>query len=366
MLVTLSGGGTAGHINPALALAEVLIDRGCEVNFAGTPQGVESRLVPQAGITFKAFEASGFDRAHPGTIVTGVRKISKSTGAARRWFAEKKPDIVVGFGGYVSIPVARAAEKMDIPVALHEQNSVMGMANRYLARRAQSVCVTYACSTEGVDVDPEKVHVTGNPVRACIMSATRAEGREMLHIPEDARMLLVFGGSLGARHINEAVIDLKDELLSCDNLYIVHITGPKELETVQTALDLSDEEAKRWQVMGYQDRMGETLAATDVIISRAGATSLAEISARAIPALLVPLPHATEDHQTTNARAYVDEGCAEMIADDKLQTDEFKEKVFTLIDDAQLRESMTQAARAQKTGDAAARLADVVMETARM
>ncbi len=363
MLITLTGGGTAGHINPALALAEVLIERGCEVNFAGTPKGVEARLVPQAGISFKAFEASGFDRAHPTSIIKGVSKISKSTRAAKRWFAEEKPDAVVGFGGYVSIPVARAAEQMNIPVIIHEQNSVMGMANKYLVRRAQSVCVTYACSTEGVDVDPEKVHVTGNPVRASIMDATRTEGREMLGIPENARMLLVFGGSLGARHINEAIIGLKDELLSREDLFIVHITGPKELEAVKDALDLSDEEAKRWQLMGYQDRMGETLAATDAIISRAGATSLAEISARAIPALLVPFPHATEDHQTTNARAYVDAGCADMIADDKLQSDEFKEKVFALVDDAQLRESMTQAARLQKTADAAARLADVVMES---
>ncbi len=364
MLIVLSGGGTAGHINPALALAEVLTARGCTVRFAGTPQGVESRLVPQAGIPFKAFEASGFDRAHPTTILSGVSKISKSTKAAKRWFSEEKPNAVVGFGGYVSIPVARAAQQMDIPVILHEQNSVMGMANKYLAKKAACVCVTYACSVDGVDVDPARVQVTGNPVRASIMSATREDGRSMLNIPEHARMLLVFGGSLGARHINEAVVGLKDELLSRDDLYVVHITGPKELDSVCKALNLTEEESKRWQVMGYQDRMGETLAAADAIISRAGATSLAEISARAIPALLIPLPHATEDHQTMNARAYVDAGCADMLPDAELQTDTFKEKVCTLVDDAQLRASMSNAARAQKTADAAARLADVVMQTA--
>lgn len=364
MLVVLSGGGTAGHINPALALAEVLQRRGCEVRFAGTPQGVESRLVPQAGLPFKAFEASGFNRNHPTTIFSGVAKIAKSTRAARAWFGEIKPDVAVGFGGYVSIPVARAAEQLGVPVVVHEQNSVMGMANKYLAKKAQAVCLTYEHTLSSVP-DRARARVTGNPVRSSVLAARREEGRAMLGIPQDARMLLVFGGSLGARHINEAVCALKDDLLSRPDLHVVHITGPKELESVREALALDAAEEARWHLMGYQDRMGETLAAADAIVSRAGATSLAEISARAIPALLVPFPFATEDHQTTNARAYVDAGCAYMMADDALGEPEFAEKVFTLVDDAAVRASMSEAARAQKTADAAAILADVVMGTAR-
>lgn len=363
MSIVLSGGGTAGHINPALALSEVLEGRGLEVYFAGTPQGVEARLVPQAGLRFKAFEASGFNRSHPLTIVSGVAKIAKSTRAAKEWFSEVKPDAVVGFGGYVSIPVARAAEKMGIPVVVHEQNSVMGMANKYLAKKASAVCLTYEYSScDGVD--PSRVHVTGNPVRSSVIRARRDEGRRLLGIPEEARMLLVFGGSLGARHINEAVVAMKDELLSREDLHVVHITGPKELDAVTLALDLSDDQARRWHVMGYQDRMGETLAAADAIVSRAGATSLAEISARAIPALLVPFPFATEDHQTTNARAYVDAGCAYMMADADVTSDEFRRKVCSLVDDEEVRASMTRAARAQKTADAASILADVVMAAA--
>ena len=139
MLAVLSGGGTAGHINPALALAEELTARGWEVRFAGTPEGVEARLVPAAGVPFTAFEASGFDRAHLLSLPRGVAKIAASTAKARKWFREIEPDVVVGFGGYVSIPVARAAEKAGIPVVLHEQNSVAGMANRYLAKKAEAV-----------------------------------------------------------------------------------------------------------------------------------------------------------------------------------------------------------------------------------
>lgn len=129
-------------------------------------------------------------------------------------------------------------------------------------------------------------------------------------IPEDALMLLVFGGSLGARHLNSAIASLKDRLLTVDDLYIMHVTGPKELETVEAALDLSEAERARYQVLGYQDHMGEAMAACDMVVSRAGATSLAEISARRIPALLVPFPYATADHQTTNAKAYVERGAS--------------------------------------------------------
>ena len=363
MRAVLSGGGTAGHINPALALADELQSRGVEVLFAGTPQGLESRLVVQAGFPFQPFEAKGFNRNHPLTIVKGVTTIAKSTGKAKQWFAEIKPDVVVGFGGYVSIPVGRAAESMGIPLVIHEQNSVMGMANKYLAERAAAVCLTYEHSKKDLK-DTSRVHLTGNPVRRAVIDADRDEGRAMLSIPEGNLMLLVFGGSQGARHINEAIVGLKDRLLALPNLTIVHITGPKELESVTEALALTPEQQTRWQLLGYQDRMGETLAATDVIVSRAGASSLAEISARAIPALLVPFPFATEDHQTTNARAYVDAGCAYMMADDSLDTPEFAEQVFTLLSDPSVRESMAKAAQAQETANAASNLADVVMDAA--
>lgn len=362
MLAVLSGGGTAGHINPALALAEELRDRGWDVRFAGTPNGVEARLVSQAGVDFTPFEASGFNRSHPTTLPKALLKIAKSTKAAKRWFADIKPDVVVGFGGYVSIPVARAAESLGVPLVLHEQNSVMGLANRQLSKQATKVCVTYDRSAEGIAA--EKTVLTGNPVRRAVVEAERAEGRRLLGVPDDALMLLVFGGSLGARHINEALCAMKDELLAREGLCIVHLTGPKELESVQRALALTDEEQKRWQVIGYQDRMGETLAAADVIVSRAGATSLAEISARAIPALLVPYPHATADHQTTNAKAYVAAGCAELLPDAEVETPRFAELVRQLLDDASLRERMSEAARAQGTANAAARLADVVVAAA--
>lgn len=364
MLAVLSGGGTVGHINPALALAEELIERGVVVRFAGTPTGREADLVPAAGIDFTPFEAAGFNRNHPTSIVRAVRLMEKGTAKAQRWFFSIKPDVVVGFGGYVSLSIGRAAEKMGIPVVIHEQNSVMGLANKNLARKASAVCLTYEHAAKAIR-DTSKVVVTGNPVRKAVFKATREEGRAAFDVPDDARMLLVTGGSLGARHLNKAIVALKDELLMREDLYIVHVCGPKEFDAVNAQLVLEPDQAKRWRLFGYTNQMGLAMAACDAIVSRAGASSLAEISARAVPALLVPFPYATEDHQTMNARASVEAGCAEMIADDQVETKQFAELLFTLVDDADKRERMRQAALAQETANAAALLADIVLKAAR-
>ena len=336
MRIVLSGGGTAGHINPALALADVLRERGHEVRFAGTPGGIESRLVPAAGIPYKAFEAAGFNRNHPLTLPKAIMKIQRSTKLARKWFSEVHPDCVVGFGGYVCIPVARAAEQCGIPVVVHEQNSVMGMANKYLARRARAVCLTYDHAARALS-DKSHVVLTGNPVRASVFAATRAEGRAAFGIPEDARMLLVTGGSLGARHLNSAIVQRKDLLLGYPDLQIVHVTR-------------------------HTDQMGRAMAAADAIVSRAGATSLAEISARHIPALLVPFPYATEDHQTMNARACVEAGAAFLVADADVEGAQFTDYLKTLVEDEAARQRMSAAAAAAKTRDAAGLLADVVLK----
>ena len=260
--------------------------------------------------------------------------------------------------------MARAAEQRGIPVVVHEQNSVMGMANKYLAKRAAAVCLTYEHAAEAL-ADKSRVRVTGNPVRESVFSATREQGRARFGVPEGARMLLVTGGSLGARHLNQAVAALKDELLAYGDLHIVQVTGPKELDAVREQLALSPEQQARWQLLGYTDHMGDAMAAADIVVSRAGATSLAEISARALPALLVPFPFATEDHQTMNAQACVEAGAAYLVADADVEGPEFARKLRELIEDEDVRARMTAAARAQKTRDAAGLLADAVMEAAR-
>lgn len=364
MNIVLSGGGTAGHINPALAVATVLQERGHSVYYAGTPGGVEARLVPQAGLPFKGFEAAGFNRNHPKTIFKAVKLASSSTRLALDWFREVRPDVVVCFGGYVCIPVGRAAEKSGVPVVVHEQNSVMGMANKYLADKAAAVALTYEVAGAPVK-DKSKLVLTGNPVRRSVFEATRAEGRAYMGVPEDALVLVVFGGSLGARHINTAVGKLKGDLLAHPGLHVWHITGPKELDAVTEQLALTEEEARRYHVVGYENQMGKVLAGCDMAVSRSGATSLAEISALHIPALLVPFPFATADHQTTNAREYVRAGAAYMVPDDAVEGEGFKEQLMRLVEDPQVRAGMREASASFGTQDAAAKLADVVIAAAK-
>lgn len=359
----LTGGGTAGHIYPALALAERLQERGWEVLYAGTPAGIEARLAPEAGLPFQAFNASGFDRARPWTLVSGVARILQSERKAKRWLREVSADAVIGFGGYVSVPVVRAAEALKIPVVVHEQNSVMGLANKAAAKHASAVCLTYGCTCDEVPKGTA-TEVTGNPVRAQVLCASREQARKAFDIPQDATMLLVFGGSLGARHINQAIASLKDELLARESVHVMHVTGPKELDAMEEALRLTDGERKRYRLLGYQDRMPEALAATDLIVSRAGATSLAEISARGIPALLVPYPYATADHQTTNAQAWVETGAALMFADDDLEGDAFRSSLLSLLDDPDRCSRMRACACEADSVHAAERLADAVERAA--
>ena len=359
----LTGGGTAGHLYPALALAEQVQDRGWGVRYPGTPKGVEARLVPEAGIPFQPFNASGFNRSRPWTLVSGVARIASSQRKAKKWLQEVKPDAVIGFGGYVSIPVVRAAESLGIPVIIHEQNSVMGLANANASKHASTVCLTYQVTAKDV---PESVpvRVIGNPVRRQVMEADRESARRELGIPEDAVMLLAFGGSLGATHINKAVASMKDDLLARPQAFVMRVAGKRDFQMMQEELALTEDEASRYQLIDYQDRMPLALAAADLIVSRAGATSLAEISARKIPAVLVPFPYATADHQTTNAREWVESGAALMFADSEVEGDQFKQAVLNLMDDSNARASMVAASGPSSSVHAACALADAVEEVA--
>ena len=367
--VCIAAGGTAGHINPALALAEELVARGHHVRFVGQPTRLEATLVPQAGFDFIPIEVTGFNRRKPWTLVSALVRMARARGELGKRFAcDGAPDVAVGFGAYVEMALLSWCEKNGVPTVLHEQNSVPGLANLTCAKKAAYLCLSFPearAKFEGRAGKDTKIVQTGNPVRRCVREATREEGRSLLSVPEDATMLLVFGGSLGARHVNEAVCALKDGLLSRENLYVVHSTGKELFDEVNAGLALTDEEAVRWQVMPYIERMGEALAAADAVVSRAGASSIAEIAALAVPSLLVPYPLATEDHQTTNARLLVNAGAAVCIADAEIDGPEFGRELFSLVDDEGRREKMRLAAQGLGQEQSAALVADCVEAAAR-
>lgn len=362
--VAIAAGGTAGHINPALALAEELTERGHHVTFYGQTQKLEGTLVPQAGFDFKPIHVTGFDRSRPWTLVSALVRMRKAERTLGSYFAQSgKPDVAVGFGAYVEMPLMSWCQKNDVPCVIHEQNSVPGLANKTAASKAATVCVSLpvasAAFKEHVGAQTNIV-VTGNPVRKSVVGASHEAGRASFGVPEGATMLLVFGGSLGAQHLNEAIVALKDRLLAVPDLYVVHSTGKELYDEVASSLKLSDEEASRWRVMPYINNMGEALAASDLVVSRAGASSIAEIAALAVPAILVPYPYATADHQTTNAHYLVDAGAAVLFKDDQIDEAPFSDKLLELVGSKEERDEMRAAAQGLGQDRAASTLADQV------
>lgn len=347
-----------------MAVAAVLRAVGPDdVAFVGTPRGLEARLVSEAGVRFFGLPAKGFDRSKPLSLLVAVAVLGVSAVRAVGLLARFRPNAVLGFGGYVSIPVGIAAVVCRVPLVLHEQNSVPGLANRLLARWSRAVAVTYEDSA-GYLARSAQVVVTGNPVRAEVLASGRDQGREMLGVPGDATMLLVFGGSRGARHINDVLARYAGRLTDLRDVYVVHIAGRDEAASVRERVGGLGVDPVRYQVLEYIDEMGSALAAADLVIARAGATSIAEITALGRPAVLVPYPYATDDHQTTNARTVEEAGGALLVADSALDGPEFIEAVTDLLVDAGTRATMAAASKSLGHPDAAERVASLVAEAA--
>lgn len=334
------------------------------VAYIGAPGSLEERLAVEAGIDFIAVRATGWDRARPLTLLTGILTAIASTVRCMKVLRRTQADAVVGFGGYVSVPLALAAIVARVPLVLHEQNSVPGVANRWLARFAQTVCVTYADSIAALP-RPDRAVVTGNPVRAAVLSADRDAGRARYGFLPDETVLLVFGGSRGARHLNTALVGLRERLERTAGIRVVQIAGPAEATAVREALmDPSGALPEWWQVFEYVEGMGELLAAADLVVCRAGATTLAEVSVLGKASVLVPYPYATDDHQTRNAEPFTRAGAAVLVADADLDSPSFGDAIVPLLSDREARCVMGSAAAKLGRPGAAAAVLDVLTAAA--
>ena len=362
--VAIAAGGTAGHINPALALAEELRERGHQVTFYGQPNKLEGTLVPEAGFELVPIHVNGFDRRRPWTLISAAYNLERAKMQLHKRFKEQgAPDVAIGFGAYVELPLLQLCAKLHIPYLIHEQNSVTGLANRVSAGKASKVCIAFPEARkafEGRVKTSDTIVVTGNPVRKSVLSADRATSRQELGIADNQTLLLIFGGSLGARSINETFAALKQELLSRPNFRIIQSTGQKLYDEVVSLMKLSDEEAARWEIKPYISNMGATLAAADLVVSRSGASSVAEIAALELPSILVPYPLATADHQTINAHLLSDAGAAILVPDNQVGTTTFSAALFDLVDNADQRKKLSEAAATLDQRSAASLVADAV------
>ena len=333
MRVVITGGGTGGHIYPALAIARGIKDRyrEAEILYIGTARGLESELVPKAGLSFSAVSAVGLERKLSLNNLTVPWQVTKGLIEAKCLLRSFSPRVVIGTGGYVCGPVVLAAALKKIPTLIHEQNAYPGITNRILSRFASQVVVTFP---ESVRHFPERseVKLTGLPIRPEILTADREKARTKMGLAAETKLLLSFGGSQGARSINQAVIGLMNNYCNNRSVHILHITGPKGYEKfMETIQSIPMDNRGNINVMPYLYDMPEALASADLAICRAGAATLAELTARGLPGILIPYPYAAENHQEYNARSLVEHGAAEMILDRDLNGEALCEKVSRLL-----------------------------------
>lgn len=366
MRVVIAGGGTAGHVFPGLALARVLTGRGHDVSFVGTDRGQEARLVREAGYRLDTVPSRPFVRTLSPQALRGP---ATAAGAVRRARPlVRNADVVIGMGGYVSVPAVVAAWRLGVPVVLQEQNTIPGLANRVLSRVAAAVAAGFP-ESERRFPRGARVVITGNPLRREIVgvSADRevlaGRAREEFGLHRDRSTIVIFGGSLGALHVDQAAVGMCGLLSRRRDVQVLLITGLSHLESVRR--DLPPEgDGMVVRTVGFVDRMELAYAVADLVVARAGAGSVAEIAACGLPSLLIPYPHAVAGEQEANARALQRAGGASVMLDDQLTPETLAARIESLIDHRERLRAMAERSAAFGRPDAADRVADLVEEVA--
>ena len=354
--VAVAAGGTAGHVVPALAVADELRDRGVSVSFIGAEGRIETELVPQAGYPLDLLKVSGLDRRNPLKAARSAIDAAVAVRQARSIRSRRRADVVMGGGGFVVGPVGLAARSRRLPLVLTEADRHLGLANRLLAKRATKVCLAYPDD----DRQAPLYEVTGRAIPKAILNADRDRARERFGIGPVEHCLLVMGGSQGARSINLAAVDAFSEDTD-RSFHVLHLAGRRDYADLRDRLAMVD--AQKYTLIEYEPDLGDCLAACDLVVARSGG-SIFEILAWARPAILVPYPFATADHQTANARWAVDAGAADLLADAELTADTLAARVEAMLAHQLRMIEMSVAARDLARPDAAERIAQVVLEAA--
>lgn len=367
MRIIVTGGGTGGHIYPALAIAKGILARNpnSEILYVGTKEGMEARLVPEEGIDFRGVSGQGLPRRLSLETLKVGAKSFKALWETKQIFKTYKPDLVVGTGGYVSGPVVLTAALFGIPTLLHEQNALPGITNKTLARFVRKVMVTFPESIAHFGVR-KKLVLTGLPVRPEIGTISRAQGAKRMGLQPEQLTLLVTGGSRGARSINQAMPAVLKKLLDYPEVQVIWATGKATYDETIKALSESGIvwQRKNWKILEYLKDMPEALACSDLFIGRAGATTLAEIMVAGKPGILIPYPFAAENHQEYNARALEKDGAGRVILDSELTGDTLWQMIQGLLAKPQELEKMAASALKLGQPNALEKIVNICMENA--
>ncbi len=359
--IIIAGGGTGGHIFPAVAVGHALqrLQPGTQLLFVGAKGKMEMEKVPQEGFEIVGLDIAGFDRSNLLKNLSLPFKLLKSRFMAKSILKNFNPDVVVGVGGYASFPMLSAAQAMNIPTLIQEQNSFAGKTNKILGRKAKAVCVAYEHMERFFPQD--KLILTGNPVRKDItdMKADSLQAKAMFGLNGSTKTILVIGGSLGAKAINESIDANLDELMK-ENVQLIWQTGNPYHKQ---ALSRAEKYKGRVTVLNFIKEMAYAYTVADVVVSRAGALAIAELCIAGKPAIFVPLPTAAEDHQTSNAMSLVYQEAAIMVRNDAALT-ELIPTIKTLMADERKQEQMSQNLRSLAIKDADERIAHKIIAIA--
>lgn len=352
MRVLFAGGGTAGHINPAISIANFIKSKedNFEALFVGTKKGLETKLVPKAGYNIKYIDISGFDRKNLLKNFVVLKKLYDTRQDCKKIIKEFKPDFVVCTGGYVSGPVAMAAKAMKVPALIHEQNVYPGLTVKGSEKYVDYIAVSFEETIN--HLDKSKCVVTGNPIRTEILNADREEARCTLGLGDEP-FVLIFGGSLGAGKINENVVKMLKKVKQENKFSLMFGTGDRNFDDIsakikEAGIELDD----KIKVVPYINNMHEVMAAADLIVSRSGAITLAEIAALGKPSVLIPSPNVVRNHQEQNARELEKGGAARVLTEDVLTENTLYDTISELILDKELLDKMGENAKSFARCDA--------------
>ena len=361
MKAVITGGGTGGHIYPALAVAEELKKRGWKILYLGSDYRMEADIVPKAGFDFKALPVRPLPRAISLKIFSSLIYNTKAFFKALKIIKDFKADIIIGTGGFVAGPVVIAGAVLRKKTVIHEQNAYPGITNKLLARVVDKVCLNFPESADYLKLREDKIELTGNPVRPKILKVKREKAYKELNLNPELKTILITGGSLGAEVINQNIIELYKYAVE-KKIQIIHLSGKKNYKQLLDKLKENklDPENPLLNIFDYLDEMEYALAAADLIIARAGATGLAEITSSAKAAILIPFAAAAENHQLVNARSLQKNGAAVVIEESELDEDLLLTKVKGIIENQKKLNSMSAAAAQMSQEDSLANIISVI------